>query len=164
MTDVNVFLKIRTNALDGAIKNVVFFNTSSVSDAEGGGSTAPWNAQALKRFAGASDYYQLDLPTTGCNENVGCGTTQYTGAFYVETDKGTRYWVKAGDGKDFTFDPRLTNDVGSQAYTVWLQSPQTAYTYNLPMNSIPKTANYGGSGQYLNSSFDPNLSGGARCQ
>jgi hypothetical protein len=72
-----------------------------------------WHEQPFDRIAG--DYYRLKLSISfdgGPSSGRPPDDTRYEGAFFVETDRGTRYWANAQvDGPNFFLDENLANDL-----------------------------------------------------
>ncbi len=122
-------IKTLNNRLDGAIKSVGFrsfvHSNPSVVDfcskhpasngnSNGCVSVGKWiNRPAFEYFG--SDYYKIDLELKHDYnfEHV------YEGVIYVETVKGTRYWLKTAHGGNFFVDENMRSDLirrGSGGY------------------------------------------------
>jgi hypothetical protein len=99
---VNPFLKIDASKLDGAVTNVAFYERHSQTGASAYDSE--WSTVAMRKFLGASNYFEIDNNNQGLVVVSDYSSTAYEGAFYVETDKGTRYWAKAEGDKNFQFN------------------------------------------------------------
>lgn len=99
-TMADVFVKVRREMLDGKIVRVAFRGRVDSRIHAGGTTSIDWQTYTLAPFFDAPDYFQLTTGPTGqqgflLSSDYGQSTT--TGAFFVETTKGTRYWAHTWD-------------------------------------------------------------------
>jgi len=127
---LHVWVKTLNDRLDGRITHVGFRARLSIvgvtppvqssSSCDNFGDCAKvgqWVDYPFQSFFGASDYFENDstpFPQDFYIENDFIHARSYEGAFYVETDKGTRYWANApassGDN-NFHFDANMVQNV-----------------------------------------------------
>ncbi len=100
------YVKVLPERLDGTVRSVRFygFDHFPADDAHGDIDVhfAPLQGRP---WLSTTDYYEFeDLAPAG---------SWRKGAFYIETDRGARYWVNAGGGalSDFVIDPEFVVDV-----------------------------------------------------
>jgi hypothetical protein len=134
---IKPFIKARLGALDGRIVEVGFRNQEKgVTTSTRQPYTYPWtNRPAVSKHG--NDYFGFEIAVGSDFHQASA-----TGPFYVKTDRGTYYWVKAKGGKDFTFDQNAFDNVVRKKGSAW----QLDWT---PATAVP-TQNKGGFGQYYN--------------
>ena len=67
----------------------------------------------------------------GADRNAGWGQAVYQGAFYVETETGTRYWANPAGGGNFTIDQNLASTLPyhhNPGPVVWSPVPSSPTT------------------------------------
>lgn len=152
-TIVELMLKTDPARLDGKVVKVAFFGNvedTTALAASDGVSPLPGPAQTLLggEFVQAEDYFHLPLfpvaydltrcSSHGCTDHA--GKPVFTGSFYVQTDKGTRYWANAASG-EFTIDLSLANSIATSFPSFGAQD----------IGRVPKTADEAtGGAAYLN--------------
>jgi len=106
LNQVALYVKTLNDRLDGPIAEVGFYGRRfpSLSDP---GQWSDWEVQVLEPFVGAADYFQLDLFISSDYQPV----VTWEGSFYVETNKGTRYWANAPGGGNFFFDYEMSREL-----------------------------------------------------
>jgi len=133
-TYLNVWVKTLNDRLDGEITKVAFYghhlDTGWCGDERCPEVWSAWEVRELDSFVGASDYFEIPLFLSGDYSPM----VQWEGAFYVETDKGTRYWTNAADGGNFFLDRNMSDRLdqmrGGYNYT-----PSPAYA--IPTSEFP---------------------------
>lgn len=122
-TMVELMIKADLNKLDGRIVKVAFFGNVEGTAAlagQNGTSHLPGRAQTLlgHDFVQAKEYFHAPLfpvaySVTRCSGH-GCmdffGKRIFTGSFYVQTEKGSRYWINPVGG-NFSIDDNLANTI-----------------------------------------------------
>lgn len=112
--DVYLYLKANLAALDGRPVRAGFMAT--VYDVENQCAVWPhsycsavgtWQAWEGTSFFGATDYWALKLPIFPYD-------LKWEGAFFVETDKGTRYWMNARTQPNFIIDVATYSQVSAR--------------------------------------------------
>jgi hypothetical protein len=101
--DVLLYVKVDPALLDGSPRSVVLF-------AKGFFLEETKFVNTLARVVdGATDEYVVSIPISGKNADFGERSQTTTGAVYVETDRGTRYWINPAGGGNFTWDQNFAD-------------------------------------------------------
>jgi len=131
---LQVYLKAINERLDGEVVEAGFVGgqkvclSCGVGESSGPTVTHPLQVTA-ESFLGAPDYFEMTLPVATVEEE---GTTvKLEGMFYVLTDRGTRYTVRAepDDHTNLVADMGLspwTEDVGALDPIGWLPADHVA--------------------------------------
>jgi len=145
---LHLFVKINPEKLDGAVTQVVQYD-ERVNSSSHGVSTRPWSPTDLSPFAGSSDYFEIELALID-NGSWYKQSFFYEASFYVQTDKGTRYWANAGF-RNQNFESRQGNWIFSMNN---LKGGALAelpiFTQNPDLGRIRKTRDNGEVGRFFN--------------
>ena len=92
-----VTLGVYTDRLDDKVKRVGFKGTADRS-----GASFEWTVEADADKEYRNGLWDLDLTTV--YDIMGENKTSYRGAFFVETESGTYYWLKRNFDVDYEFN------------------------------------------------------------
>jgi len=77
-----------------------------------GGNRGPFQDFAAMRFPSSDDYWTLDLDMFDVQRGA---ARTFRGAFWVEANDGTRFWLNASEGgQDFVLDSNLLSNLQKQ--------------------------------------------------
>lgn len=138
-----LFLKTLNDKLDGKVTRVGFHavvhdlggrcqGDNALGYMNGCEDVGRWRDYFAQSFVGAGDYFEMDL-TLGHDFTF---PHQFEGVFFVETDKGTRYWHKAAAGQNFFLDHTGFDHVESA-----LRSKGVSW-WDADVGRLPKTADF----------------------
>ena len=138
-----LFLKVLNGRLDSAITRIGMRATAHQHN--GSASCIPGAAPTgfcdpagtwtdLEAVKLAPDYFELDL-TIGVFDYA----RQVEGVFFVETERGTTYWVHAGDGGNFFLDDAGIGHVENALHGKGVSTP--LFTYS-DYTRLPTTADF----------------------
>jgi hypothetical protein len=144
---LRLFVKINPSKLDGSVAKVAHYGRSVHSHMYGADERA-WSAVELSRFVGSSDYFQMELELIQKDANYS-NSYYYEGAFYVETDRGTRYWANAASGPDFrTNQGNWIFSMDNLKGGALTELP--VLTYEPDVGGVKKTRDNAGIGRFFN--------------
>ena len=104
------FVKVDASRLDGPVRKVVWYGQYTRSSDYGRDGGNNWLETNLESQDSAPDYFKNELPLVKLYTYAGRSTKElfrHSGAFFVETEKGTRYWANANEKDNFDFDMDL---------------------------------------------------------
>jgi hypothetical protein len=144
---LHLFVKINPEKLDGAVTQVVQYD-ERVNSSSHGTDRRPWSPTDLSPFAGSSDYFEIDLALID-NGSWYKQSFFYEASFYVQTDKGTRYWANANSNPDFeTRQGNWVLSMNNLKGGALTELP--IFTQNPDLRKIRKTRDNGGVGRFFN--------------
>lgn len=105
--DLYLFIKIYANRLDSGVRRVRYYGEYTQSSMYGRNGGDNWSEKNLDRQDEAADYFGTKLPLVKLYKYAGTEQKEvfrHSGAFYVESEKGTRYWANAQSQNNFDFN------------------------------------------------------------
>lgn len=101
-----LFIKVNTERLDSPVRRVGYYGEST-HDHRYGGTRSDFRESDLVSQDNALDYFRINLNLVKLYTYAGSNSKEvyrHSGAFFVQTEKGTRYWVNAKEKDNFDFN------------------------------------------------------------
>lgn len=114
LRQIGVYVKTLNDRLDGPIDHVGFYRKRTGIGCQGNTDcNEDWREERIQAFVGSADYFELELPIGG-DYSPGF---EYTGSFFVQTTKGTKYWANTKEGGDFVIGDSTFESLRGNPYT-----------------------------------------------
>ncbi|MEK6705390.1 MAG: hypothetical protein AABZ06_06335 [Bdellovibrionota bacterium] len=129
------YVKTINDRLDGKVKKVGFY--AQTRHAKTGGVMIDWREFTSFPFEGATDYFEFFLKDFR-TDATWTFPHEFEGAFFVETENGTRYWANTSVGGNFVINPDLVKRIEQATGRQYGDK----HGGNFKVRQLPKTADF----------------------